>query len=925
MSSEGRAQVNASGQSTVPTGTVTFLFTDIEGSTRRWEANAEAMKVAVARHEQILNESVARHGGYVFKLMGDAFCVAFQSAADAVSAACDAQRVLSTEDFSTVDGLSVRMGVHTGTAEERNADYFGPTVNRVARLMSIGHGGQVLISGATRDSAHQSLPSGATLADLGLRRLKDLTQPEQVWQVALAGLRNEFPPLNSLDARGNNLPMQPTTLIGRADDIEEVKTLVGEQRLLTLSGSGGVGKTRLALQVGAELLDRFADGVWFADLAPIRDPELVASVIAKSVGVSSSAGQPLVEAIPEGLSNKQLLVILDNCEHVLDAAAPIASSIVTRCPNVKMIATSRQALGIAGEAVHRLRSLSVPEVVGALKADDAARYGSVALFVERARAVDTRFSMTDETAPIVADICRRLDGIPLAIELAAARVRVLSIPNLARRLDERFKVLTGGNRTALPRQKTLGALIDWSFDLLPSAEQTLFARLGIFAGRFGLDAATVICGGNGVNENEVLDLLSSLTDKSLVVADTSATRESFRLLETTRAYALDKLTAVGERDAIARGHGEYFRAFARSADIRRSSGLLADWFAVVEPEVENFRATLEWALKEGHDPVLGSDLVALLDELWRNRGLMAEARYWIGLAQAGLDESGHPKIAARLWRLLGWITSSTQNHLYAERALALYESTGDKLGVARCLHPIAMHALYGGRLDEAAALNERAIALHREVGDMIGVASGLGSRGIIQLKRGDVTAARDTYMEVMTISKKLGNEPMVGRMLTRIAEIEFQDGKYEDALRFASEASEIYLRGKTAVFSALGACFLAAIQIALGELDKAAEFAREGLAMWKQVEDRLQMTFPLESLALISAMRGNHRTAALLVGYVDAQRTGVGYEGDDYEVWVQERLSAAVRERFSEAEIERLGVEGAVLTEDQVAEAAASI
>jgi len=496
----------------LPTGTVTFLFTDIEGSTQRWEHDRDAMRVAVAQHDALMRKAIESHRGYVFKTVGDAFCAVFSRADDALAAALAAQHALDAEDFANIKRLRVRMGLHAGEADVRDGDYFGPAVNRVARLMSIGHGGQVLISGAVEHALHDALPSGATLVDLGLRRLKDLTQPEQVWQLVMTGLPHEFPPLNSLDARANNLPVQLTNLLGRERDLEEVKSLIGSHRLLTLSGAGGIGKTRLAVQAGADLIDRYPDGVWFADLAPISDPQLVASVVAKVVGIAQTEQRRVDEAIPQWLKRKQLLLILDNCEHVIQAAAELAAAVLGAAPLVRIVATSRQALGIGGEVVYRLPSLALPETLTGLSAETASAYGAIALFVDRATASDTRFVLSDDNAAIVAEICRRLDGIPLAIELAAARVRVLSISNLAQRLNERFKILTEGSRTALPRQKTLGALIEWSYGLLNPQEQTLFNRIGIFAGGFSLDAATAVCAGESLDESDILNLLSSLTE-----------------------------------------------------------------------------------------------------------------------------------------------------------------------------------------------------------------------------------------------------------------------------------------------------------------------------------------------------------------------------------------------------------------------------
>src|ERR1700736_1560221 len=490
----------------LPSGTVTFLFSDIEGSTERWEAYRKPMKAAVARHDELMRAAIERHGGYVFKTVGDAFCAAFSDASHALHAALDAHLALAQEDFSAVDGLRVRMGLHTGSAEERDADYFGPAVNRVARLMSIGHGGQLLLSGIAHELVHNDAKD-AVFSDLGLHRLKDLAEPERVWQATVGNLQRDFPPLNSLDVLPNNLPVQVTTFIGRERDLEELKTYVAEHRLVTLFGAGGVGKTRLAAQVAAELLDHYADGVWIADFAPITDPGSVTSVIAQVLGVSQAHGH-LHDAICQWLKGKELLVVLDSCEHVLEAAALIADAITRTCPNVRIIATSRQVLGIAGEKVIHLACLTVPDKTARLNSTSAMEYGAVALFVDRASLVNRSFCLSDDNAPIVADICRRLDGIPLAIELAAARVKVLTVSHLDQRLNERFKILTAGSRTALPRQKTLSALIDWSYDLLSAQERRLFNQVSLFAGSFTIDAACSTCDCSDSPGEDIFDLIA---------------------------------------------------------------------------------------------------------------------------------------------------------------------------------------------------------------------------------------------------------------------------------------------------------------------------------------------------------------------------------------------------------------------------------
>ncbi|HEV2909428.1 MAG TPA: adenylate/guanylate cyclase domain-containing protein [Candidatus Eremiobacteraceae bacterium] len=920
MPSDG-AEVRAKVPVALPTGTVTFLFSDVEGSTQRWERHREAMKAAVARHEQLMRVAIEQHGGYIFKSMGDAFCVAFPTPPQALRAAVDAQRAVAGEDFSSVDGLRVRMGLHTGYAEERNADYFGPAVNRAARLMSIGHGGQVLLSSGTRELAHSELPSGVSLVDLGSHRLKDLTEAEQVWQLTIEGLPASFAPLKSLDTIPNNLPIQPTSFRGREHDLEKVKDLLSQHKLLTLFGSGGVGKTRLALQVGAEVLDQYPDGVWLADFAPITDPELVSSIIAKELGMTQVEGRRVDESIIQWLKRKKLLLILDNCEHVLETVAAIANSILRACPDVRMLATSRQALGVSGEQVLRLPSLDVPHKIVDLTPEAVIEFGAVALFVDRARSVDASFALTSDSAPIVADICRRLDGIPLAIELAAARVKVLSIPNLAQRLNERFKILTSGSRSALPRQKTLSALIDWSYDLLNPPEQMLFTRAAIFAGGFSLDAATAVCGGEGFDEIEVLDVLSSLTDKSLVVADTSGEQERYHLLESTRAYALDKLIAAGERDRLARAHAEYFRHQAEEADERLGVGSTAAWFADVQLELDNYRAALEWALSQGNDAVVGAAIAGALQYLWRRGGLSVEGRYWIEPALERLDAAENPQVVARLWLALSGLHSARRACEAAEQAVRLYESVGDGHRAARALSSLAYGLSQTGRIDESDENSKRALAALREYGDKPGVAGCLRQQASNAASRGTIAAGRDLYAQALALYKAVGNEAGAAVVLSNLAELEFADGHPDAALRSVSESlATDPRRGADVQNMAMYRSNSAAYRIALGDLDGALALAREGLTLARRVQSPFLIAYVLQHLALIMALRDQTQSAAKLLGHVDAQLKELGWEREPTEQWGYEKLMAALREHLSSTEIEKLAAEGATWPEDKAAE-----
>ncbi len=664
----------------IPTGTVTLLFTDIEGSTRRWEERRDAMAQALRRHDELVRRAIERHGGHVFKTVGDAFCAAFWRATDALAAAIDAQRELSGEDWNAIDGLQVRMALHSGTTDEREGDYFGPAVNRVARLLATAHGGQVIFSDATASLLRGVMPERSESCDLGEHRLADLVEPEHVWQLVAPGLAQTFPPLRSLASMPNNLPRQLTPLVGRDEVLAEIQPAIREHALVTLVGTGGVGKTRVALQVGADSLDGCRDGVWFVELALTDDGSLVASAIASTLGLREQPERPVLETLLRYLKDKHLLLILDNCEHVIEEVAKIADTILRGSPDVRLLATSREPLRIAGEYVYRMPSLAFPSQRDTLTAEDALRYGAVALFTQRAAASDARFKLTDENAPVVAEICRRLDGIALAIELAAARVKVLAPRQLAEKLDKRFRVLTGGSRTALPRQQTMRALIDWSHDLLSTKEQKLFRRLAIFVGGWTLETAGVACADEEAAEDaieswEVLDLLSSLVEKSLVHVEQIEGGMRYRYLESTREYARERLAEAGEEAAIAQAHAAAFLELGEELYEFFETTPEREWLVRAEPELENFRAALTWALRAQGDVLLGQRLSAALRPAW-TRFAAAEGQRWIQAAR-DLSRSEMPaSVEAALECAEAAIaTALNQPQTARERAEPLWRST----------------------------------------------------------------------------------------------------------------------------------------------------------------------------------------------------------------------------------------------------------
>ena len=635
------------GMPDAPTGTVTFLFSDIEGSTRLWEEHQGGMQSALQGHDRILRASVESHGGHVVKLTGDGVHAVFAGVADAVRAALDVQRRVGSEEWSIPEPLRVRIGVHTGEAEHRDGDYYGPTLNRAARLMAVANGGQVLVSLATEELVRDRLPTDAILVDLGEHRLRDLARPEQVFEVRPSSLEVVFPPLRTLDAYPGNLPLQLTSFVGRDEELGLLDKALDESRLLTLTGVGGVGKTRLAIQVAAEVLPRFPDGAWLCELAAATDPEALGQVVAATLGVTPRPGVTLEESVVGFLRPKRLLVVLDNCEHLLAAAGDLVENILRSCPGVRVVATSREGLGIVGEQVWPLRSLRVPRrgTVGGL-----AEVGAVQLFVDRARSARPGFVLDGANGPAVGEICRRLDGMPLAIELAAARVEAMSAPEIAELLDERFRLLTGGRRTAVERHQTLRAAVDWSYSLLANEERLVFDRLGVFAGTFDAAAATAVVSGGGVEAWDVRDAIGALVAKSLVVRDeTPAGVTRYMLLETLRQYARERLDEQNETDTWRRRHAQHYAAFAEEAGPSLLGPQELTWRPRVGDEIDNLRAAVLWSLdaSSSDDVELAIRIIAPLgyeSTMRRSAGIAA----WAETATARLEATTPGRRAAVL-------------------------------------------------------------------------------------------------------------------------------------------------------------------------------------------------------------------------------------------------------------------------------------
>jgi predicted ATPase/class 3 adenylate cyclase len=807
----------------LPSGTVTFLFTDIEGSTKLWEERPEVMRLALARHDALLREAIEQYNGVVFKTIGDAFCAAFPTAPEALEAALSAQKSLyeARADDGSDLMLKVRMALHTGTAEQRVGDYFGLSLSRVARLLAVGHGGQTLLSDVTHDLCRDTLPSDASLRLLGEHRLKDLFRPETVFQLLHPQLPVEFPPLRSLDnpALPNNLPMQVTSFIGREKEIGEVQDLLSKTRLLTLTGSGGCGKTRLSLQAGAEVLEVYPDGVWFVELAPLSDSMLVMQSVAQVVGVKEEASKPLQQTLCEFLKIKRLLLVLDNCEHLLTACAQLADALIRSCTHIKILASSREGFGIAGETTYRIPPLSMPDPKQTSTPTSLSQYEAVLLFVDRATAALPTFTVTNRNAPALASVCHHLDGIPLALELAAARVRSLSVEEIEARLGQRFRLLTGGNRTALPRQQTLKALIDWSYDLLTEGEKTLLHRLSVFAGGWTLTASEAVCSDVGTREEaqgkspdavsphsssliphpriedwEVLDLLTSLADKSLVLYEDREGQGRYNLLETVRQYAREKLRDSGEEQTTQERHLAYFLALAEETFEKRYSMESPLQMDTLEREHDNCRAALDFCVVSA-DAQTHLRLVGAIHWFWLIRGYYREGRARLddALSRPDAQEITTPRARALNGAAL---LATFQNDSQAARPLLeqsgeIWRTLGEKRSLAMVLNNLGMLERQECRYDLAQAFFDESLALMRDLNDQAGMALVLGGHGLLARMQNDPARARLLLEESVALSRETGNLYVLEIVLGALAYVAMQLGDYATARMQFREALDL--------------------------------------------------------------------------------------------------------------------------------------
>ena len=843
-----------------PSGTVTFLFTDVEGSTRRWEQDTPAMLGTVQRHFTLLDNAIVANNGVRFKTVGDAIQAAFPTAPDALRAAVAAQRALAAADWGALGPLAVRMALHTGVAEPRDGDYLAPALNRLARLLATAAGSQIVMTEATRNLVRDALPDDVQLRDLGEHRLRDLREAERIFQVDAAGLPTRFPPLQTIDRHMHNLPAQVTAFVGREREVAEAKRRLEEPglRLLTLTGPGGTGKTRLALRVADDLVDHYQDGVWFVPLAPIASAGRVASAIAEAIGVRESPGEPVAESLRAFLRSRCLLLVLDNFEHVVDAA-PLVASLIAGAPGLQVLATSRTPLRIAGEHELPVEPLGVPARDSGIRLDKALAAEAVQLFVDRARAVRPDFALTEHNAGVVVAICRRLDGLPLAIELAAARMRLLSPEAILSRLDSRLTLLTGGGRDRPERQQTLRAAIAWSHDLLDASEQALFRRLAVFAGGWTLEAAESVVNAVAGPDLSVIDCLGALQDNSLIrLADgdgaTPAPDPRFAMLQTIQEFAQEQLVASGESDALHAAHAACFAALADAAEPHLTGRSARTWLDRLETEQDNLRAALAW-LREQGDAERAVRLAGAQWRFWWLRGHIDEGREELGAALALAEPNGGTTTTARAAALDGaGVLAETQGdydsaHALHEQALAISRERNDRAGVARSLGNLGVVAFDRRQDDRAAALLEESLALARDIGNDALIATALNDLGRVAFERGEFGRAESLYQESLVLRRRIGSESDIARALNNLGGVALHMDAFSQAANLFGESLDLY-REVGDPWGAAGALSgLALATRSLGDAATATALFAESLGLFRETGDARNSALALLGLA----------------------------------------------------------------------------
>jgi predicted ATPase/class 3 adenylate cyclase len=967
--------------SDAPHGTVTFLFTDIEGSTRLLEQFPEQYARILEEQRQILRGAFARWHGQEVDTQGDAFFVVFDRATEAINCAIDAQHSLAEHAWPEGVRVRVRMGLHTGLPVRTPGGYIGMDVHRAARIAAAGHGGQVLLSEDTRRLVEAGLPEGTRLKDLGKHLLKDIPNPEWIYQAVIPGLPCDFPPLKTQEILANNLPQQLTSFIGREQEIEDVRQRLVGERLVTLVGAGGCGKTRLALQAAGGMAGEFPNGIRLVELAPLSDPATVAHTVVKTLNLIEQGERSPLEILVDFLRPKRLLLVMDNCEHLIEACARLVETLLRSCPEIRVLATSREALGVAGEGVFYVPSLSTPRANGPLTGEKAGQYEAVRLFQERAASCLVGFRVTDDNAATVVQICRRLDGIPLAIELAAARVRMLTVEQIAARLDDCFHLLTGGSRTSLPRHQTLRATIDWSYALLSEPERILLRRLSVFSGGWTLEAAEAVCAGGGLKKAEILDLLAGLASKSMVqTLPASSGTVRYRMLETIQQYGEEKLRQADEETGRRQQHLEHFLRFAETGGRKLRGPESLEWLHRMEEEYANLRAALEWCFGAGQAGEAGVWLTNSLVEFWngssyyhewltwlekaleQSRSLIgtparAKILYWYGsfmIGEVGKWEVARPLLEESLeaWRLLGaayrtdyadvllWLGyhlynrgQSHQGCLYLQEGTDISREAGDSWGLGCALILFSVVKFQDGDVETAFVMAHEGADAFRKSGDRSGVANCLQNLGVFRLKQGKYLEALPYLEEALGIFREYGRKVYACQSLLALGEVARALKEYEKA--------EACYRESLSMRQEIGAgpSWLIAPNLNLGytvlyrgDEHQAVSFFTQALDLSRDVDKGGWVVASLAGLAAVAAARGKVEAAARLYGAAEAQYQGPLAEGKTLDSMIDpvdrrefEHYQAMCRNQLGEATFDAAWAEGQGMTLEQALDEALAV
>jgi len=915
----------------LPTGTVTFLFTDIEGSTRLWQENPEAMAVAHARHDAILHEAIESNHGYIFQIVGDSFSAAFHNAIDGLRAALSAQRALTrmkdeggktlapyasagvNKDSDSSLALKVRMGLHTGTAEiltDGSGKYDGyATIASTQRVMSTAHGGQILVTQTTHDLLQNELQDDVTLRDMGEHRLKDLRVPLRLYQLNAPDLPQNFPAIQSLDTRPNNLPIQLTSFIGREKEITEIKALLNSSRLVTLTGSGGTGKTRLSIEVSSEELAAFPNGVWLIELAPLSDSSQIIPALAQAFGLQELPFNPLTKLVVDYLRDKKLLLLLDNCEHLIEACARLADDLLHQCAGLKILASSREALGIAGEVSYRTPPLADSE--------------SIRLFMERARAANPNFSLTDSNASSIAQICSRLDGIPLAIELAAARTKLLSVDQIAARLDNLFRLLVGGSRTALPRQQTLRALIDWSYDLLAEEEKQLLRIASVFVGGWKLDALEAV----SANPNAI-EHLEQLVNKSLVVTEERGSEMRYFMLETIRQYAREKLFEAKQSSAARDRHFFYFDDLSEKMwDVSRLPDLF-DWRDRADDEAENLRAALEWGLQNNLEKALNLAANFCAVSGWMSKQAEALAFVKLAIDQTrslppvdGVAHIHRQKLIAKALFAQGTAAMGQGNMPFViealQEAIAISRSAGDRLILGYSLEMFFISTTFINVPGGPEAAQEGLNIFMNEIDDKWGLGLAYQSMARVASSKGDLSEKQKYFEKLKDLMQDAPLSFQAGMVFMGMGMDERVHGNYATAKQLFEDGLIIFRRLRNRNFQMVNTSELGHIARQTGEIAHAKKIYQETIKGWQDLGNRAAIANQLECFAFIAMVEEEPQRTAKLLGAAEALREKISSPMTDFEQIEYNQSVAQLRNMLPEAEFNSLWAEGHALTMEQ--------